>query len=375
LENPSSEAPRLHQLDALRGLASLTVLFLHFVDMFFPYDRTAQQTPSQHFWLTLLRPFYGGHEAVNLFFVLSGFVLALPYIKGKSQSYSAFVVRRIARIYLPYLVALALALLGASIWHGHLQMGDWAEICWSQPINPKLVIQHSLFLGNYDTEQYNVVFWTLVYEMRVSIVFPLLIAFVLRMRFIYAALMTLACPLIYLFAIHYWPWTEATMLTVSVVGAFVCGILLAQHMDKIRIWYRSLSGLQRNIFAIVSLVFYNYGTNYQSRLNHVLIVSGAVGLIILAIYSDSARRLLQRPVPMFLGKISYSLYLVHATVLFTLVFLLHTKVSRTTIFILYVPLALGLATIFHRIVEEPSIWLSRRWGKLMDDRSKSRQTI
>ena len=44
-----------------------------------------------------------GPEAVILFFVLSGFVLSLPAVNGRPQTYPTFITRRIFRIYVPYL--------------------------------------------------------------------------------------------------------------------------------------------------------------------------------------------------------------------------------------------------------------------------------
>src|SRR5215471_18879899 len=67
----------------------------------------------------LEEPFQNGPAAVMLFFLLSGFVLSLPVWRGKPQRYSVFIVRRICRIYLPYLFGLALSILGASIFASH----------------------------------------------------------------------------------------------------------------------------------------------------------------------------------------------------------------------------------------------------------------
>lgn len=56
--------------------------------------------------------FWNGHSAVILFFVLSGFVLSLPFFKGEYKfDYSRYLVKRICRIYIPYLIIIMLAII------------------------------------------------------------------------------------------------------------------------------------------------------------------------------------------------------------------------------------------------------------------------
>jgi peptidoglycan/LPS O-acetylase OafA/YrhL len=354
---------RFAELDSLRGVAALSVVFLHFVDMFFPWARIGSRTQLQRTVLNLIYPFYAGHEAVMLFFVLSGFVLALPYVSGRQQGYWAFVRRRIVRLYCPYLVALMLAVGGVAIWHGHLGLGDWADVSWSRPVDPKLVLQHVLFVGNYDTEQYNVVFWTLVLEMRISLIFPFLAGLIVRVRTLTALLIAAACPLVYQVSIRAWPASEPMVATIAFIAAFICGILIAQNLQAIRGWYESLARLAKVGLGAGVLVFYTCSHLVPSRVGQVPMLMGAAGLIVIALNSNLARRLLGLAVPRFLGRISYSLYLVHVPVLFALTFALHTRISKTTLFFIYVPTAIGLGTIFNILVEEPFIRLSRRIGR------------
>ena len=330
--------------------------------MYFPWDRTWSRTHSQRIVLAILSPFYLGHEAVLLFFVLSGFVLSLPYLQGREQSYPQFLLRRILRIYGPYCVALALAVGGVAIFHGHLGMGDWSEQTWSQPVSRKLVLDHVLFLGNYNWFEYNVVFWSLVIEMRVSILFPLLVGLITRIRVGYAVLIAAACPLLYRLAIHYRPSTEPTLLSLAYVSTFIAGIILAQHLSSVKGWYKVRSGWERMLFVATVLVLYCAG-HLLPHLSQLATFLGTTGVIVIALTSESAHRLLRLRVLRFLGRISYSMYLVHVPVIFALVFLLHTRVSPMMMFFVYVALALGLATVFNVLVEAPLIRLSHRVGR------------
>lgn len=152
----------------MRGLAAVIVLFHHFIHMFYPEVLTGTGIVS-----VLVYPFIGGLESVMFFFLLSGFVLSLPFLRGKSQPYSVFLRRRIFRIYGPYLGALTLAVAGCALWHNRLGTIGWAAGTWFAPVSLRSVVQHVVFLGDYDYNRYNTAFWSLVYEMRISIMFPL----------------------------------------------------------------------------------------------------------------------------------------------------------------------------------------------------------
>jgi peptidoglycan/LPS O-acetylase OafA/YrhL len=88
----------------------------------------------------------------------------------------------------------------------------------------------------------------------------------------------------------------------------------------------------------------------------------ATWLVVTALCSESFRRFLLGRMPQFLGRISYSLYLVHGTVLFALVHLLYGKVRLIAILPLYLPLAITMAVLLHKLVEAPSMEVGRRVG-------------
>jgi len=133
--------PRFTELDSLRGLAALTVVFCHFVTAYLngPPFAFLNKFP--------VRVLLDGHEAVMLFFLLSGFVLSLPY-RQRGVEYGSFLVRRVCRIYLPYLGALLIAVLGDWWHHGPVQgtgmdwYVDWLNLTWSDPPNAALILKH-----------------------------------------------------------------------------------------------------------------------------------------------------------------------------------------------------------------------------------------
>jgi peptidoglycan/LPS O-acetylase OafA/YrhL len=356
---------RFHELDSLRGLAALSVVFAHFHDVYFPEDRYYLLAPAQKVIVNLLSPFYRGGEAVFLFFALSGFVLSLPYTTGRNQPYGTFLVRRILRLYGPYFAALVLAVAGAACFHHEWGMGGLTDHTWTQPFNLGLVLQHVVFLGDYDYRQFNPAFWSLIIEMRVSILFPLLAILILRIPVKLSLVLATVCFIIERVVGHLHPSLSFTVRTVGAISSFILGILIATHLEKIRTFYEHLKRPTRIALAILMMLFYFVGHFLEARFhfNGLLQLIGSAGIMIIALMSARVQTVLHNPAALFLGRISYSLYLVHIPVLLTLTALLATRVDKPVIFVVYITSAILAGTIFNKLVEEPFIALSRRVGK------------
>jgi peptidoglycan/LPS O-acetylase OafA/YrhL len=172
------EAGRMPELDSVRGIAAMLVVLGHLSTIWMHEEGRLYPTISYALHQCLL----GGNEAVILFFVLSGFVLALPAVDGRPQSYPVFAVRRIFRIYVPYIVALVGSVFGEYFLHGTVTQSVWFHQFWNEPVDWKVVLQHILFLGRYDTNQFDPPILSLVHEMRVSLIFPFLCAVTLKLK-------------------------------------------------------------------------------------------------------------------------------------------------------------------------------------------------
>ncbi len=73
-----------------------------------------------------------------------------------------------------------------------------------------------------------------------------------------------------------------------------------------------------------------------------------------------ARNWLRLPLPEYLGRVSYSLYLVHGTVIFGLLILLYGRIPLWMLACLYLVITLILSHLFCIFIEEPAMRLGKR---------------
>jgi peptidoglycan/LPS O-acetylase OafA/YrhL len=358
---------RFQQLDALRGLAALTVVFSHFTLL-------APLLGLRH---TPLRVLSGGHEAVILFFVLSGFVLTLQINGERKLSYGEYAIRRVCRIYLPYLGAVAFAYIcytltysGAVNW-----AGPWFNGGWLPALANADLLWHVLFVFPFETDRLDPIIWSLVYEMRISLVFmPVLFAVFLVKTWQALAIAALASLGVCAVAVHTnHPVIQASVSaewlpTLHYLLMFVAGAALAKHRSDLSAWLAQRRAAARIGAAVLlgSLALYVMSRPislivHSSVLGDYLfdwiVLVAVCGIIACAIALAPFARLLQRPPLPFLGRISYSLYLYHAVVLFGVVHLVGERLGAMVSLVLAAALILPVSYLGYVLVERPSMRL------------------
>jgi peptidoglycan/LPS O-acetylase OafA/YrhL len=167
----------------LRFIAISTVLFHHLLAMFLsnsgrhPEIRTVAEWKAASSLSWLVMPAYCGHFGVNLFFVISGFILALPFAKRAFSMQAApdlksYYLRRITRIEPPYLLSLIVIFL--IHWE---QTGEGPRLIPN--LIASLFYSHGLIYGR--DSLINGVTWSLEIEIQFYLLVPLLVKmFMLR---------------------------------------------------------------------------------------------------------------------------------------------------------------------------------------------------
>jgi peptidoglycan/LPS O-acetylase OafA/YrhL len=347
-------------LDGLRGAAAVTVALGHFFFLF-----------PQNNWTVVWKysPLYvlvAGREAVVVFFVLSGFALYRMMERQGGRSYGPFAVRRIVRIYGPYLAALGLAVAG-NFWlsqGSRAGFSEWFNQEWPIPLRTNEVVRHVLFLGDYNTAVFNGAFWSLVHEMRISLVFPLLYVLMeiraIRKRAVWGIGIAVATIVAGSFLGAWVGQPNNIGETVHYAGLFIAGIVIAQRpgLGVSRVW----------LCCGLVLFYYGRGVSRLVPLPYANLLDLPVGAGALILVRWALRsRWMMAAAAQWMGRRSFSLYLMHVPVLLALVNVLNLQKPHFALIFLYVPFTVLLTEGFYRAVERPMLNLSRSVKKKSAD--------
>ncbi|MGI0532101.1 acyltransferase [Bacillus pfraonensis] len=366
---------RYEEFDSLRGLAALLVIIGHHM-MLLPAYENYQYKLNSPFIIYLFKEtplrlvFSSGNESVILFFVLSGFVLYLS-IHNEKFHYDTYIIKRICRIYIPYLVAISISII-AKMLFSHNDMpfiSDWFSKSWTAEDTLVLFLQHLVFIGEYNTDAYNNVIWSLVHEMRISIVFPFLTFFFVRKKLRYSLLWFIILSLFSTLGLYLFDSGRSitsSFLSFHYITLFFMGALLAKYRYFIFHYALKMKKTVKIILLLTAIICFMYEgmigevdflNNYILR--DYVVSFGVCIVMIMSISSWTFSALLRRKVFIFLGKISYSLYLYHLVSLFTVMYLFYDQLPTILVVFLSFFLSFLLSSLGYLFVEKPCIKLGR----------------
>jgi peptidoglycan/LPS O-acetylase OafA/YrhL len=369
-----NEGSNLFFLDGLRAIAATVVLVGHARWILWEgYSEGYVKHPEQYSFIgKLLVYFFSlfryGHEAVLLFFVLSGFVIHLRYSRklkrdpGASFDTGNYFVRRIRRIYPPFLFVLLFTFLIDALG---MKMGlsIYFHTTPNELLNVNVKTDHSLvnLVGNLFFYQDNRIgvwgtdgpLWSLKYEWWFYMLYPLL--FIANKKSVYIAAALVAGLFILSFVLYH----PSVFFVTSVFGYLLSwwlGALLADiYTGRFAVKAQWVSVL--TIMLPVCIVFSNRFTNDMIKDTSWAI--GFTGLIALLLYAkEKGMRLRALEKLKWLGDCSYTLYIIHFPILVFFGGLVlkynNNAMPQTFAFVVgAVVFVVALSWLLHFVIEKP----------------------
>jgi len=367
VQSTQSGVQRLSELDALRGIAALSVVLWH---LFCATCTFPSVWPI--YWISR------GDGALILFFLLSGFVLSLPFLREEKPTYAAFAIRRVFRIYLPYLAGMALAITITTFVAvaKKPELGPWFNLSCGVPFDRSVVLEHLFLIGNIHSNTYNNAIWSLVQEMRISLVFPMLFWMVSRNRVIanlaICGVLSGLSELSAHFQVeHANGYQVGYSFTLHIASLFIIGIMLAQHRRTLIGWYQRMPVVAKVLVVLCALVLYRIAMESQIvSLRDYGSAAGGVVFIVYALGSGRISAVLRRPALTFLGNVSYAVYLNHVPIIVLVLYLGYPLLPLWALLVAVIAVTLIFSLLFWRCIERPSIALGKRLVQLIQRRNQ-----
>ncbi|UVF18406.1 acyltransferase [Microvirga terrae] len=281
------ESSKLLNLDFLRFVAAIGIVWFHYGS-------------------TLIDPIKERLEAfllfVDLFFVISGYVIAYVYggRLGSGHDYQVFLRKRVARLIPLHWVTLGLYVaLGLALGTNakYPDMFNW------QCLIPTTFLMHSF--GICTTPSFNYVSWSISAEFAMYIAFPLLFA-VARLRWVPLAAVVIIFVILFQITSGAHPWYIWThdFGVVRALPAFLFGLSLFVYRDELKRVPAPTTGM------FITLALFFWGSFTRTSMGALVpLIYAVVFFGVAADVQDRRIWMVKRIAP--LGQLTYSVYMLH----------------------------------------------------------------
>ncbi len=348
------------ELDLVRSAAITLVLLLHMNESIFRLPADAYMT----------RFFAWGYNGVDLFFVLSGFLIGGQIIEENLQGgfdFKRFYIKRILRIFPPYYFAIIAYVVISTILLRRFILADWAV--------QKDVFFHLVYLQNYfHPKIYGGIYWTLAVEEHFYIIIPLLLYIFIRYLgkhllpvLVFLILAGISVRFMLYDGTKEW-WYNFYMPSHVRMDTLLFGVLAAGVFVKYRDALKGLTFPWRALMVCAGLgclfLTYLYGgrvTNYFNVCWQYTLTGLGFALLILSMTAFSTGAFVPfKWLFAYIAKHSYTMYLYHLIIQILLVNIVFSKMSIQNdsflnfflVFLVYFAVTLGISALIYQLVDK-----------------------
>lgn len=355
------------EIDGLRFVAIGVVFLFHSRN--WVRQLVGPAVADQHF---VYRALGHGDYGVQLFFVISGFLLAVPFARehlvgGRSISLGAYYKRRLTRLEPPYLVAMSLLFLAGILTGRPRAVEMWPNFLAG------LLYQHNQIFGSVN--HVNGVAWSLEVEVQFYVLTPLLAGlFLIRSDGWRRGLLAALILVIGMIALYLEP--NHVRWKLSLLGhlhEFFAGYLLADYYVKD--WKEApREDLRWDLATLVTwpgmLVILMSAESLKPLLPFLVLAAYAA-----ALRGPLTRRLFSTPWLVTIGGMCYTIYLLHQPIIQQLGAVLGPRLGALgplpslALWVgIFAPVVLVVSALFFALVEQPC--MNPQWPALLYARAK-----
>jgi peptidoglycan/LPS O-acetylase OafA/YrhL len=352
------------EIDGLRFVAITATIMAHILGETCYRSGYTFSDPVRYLVIQIM---YRGARGVPLFFAISGFILAQPFLRqhllgGRAVSIRAFYKRRLTRLEPPYILSLLIYTTALFIRHGAYRS-----------LLPGLLAQ-MIYVHNFtNLESLNFVTWSLEVEVQFYLIAPLLgCLYTIRSAVVRRGVMVsliLVSMYVYTLTTCKASWNLPGQLQFFMVGFLLADLRAGRTESTIKYWWDAVS---LGLWAMIFLLPYRLGT---------LLLPALILLACLSVFNGPVtRKVLRTRWVALTGGMCYSFYLMHMLVIsaafkvtqrwimhssFVLSYVIQVVVLGTCIYV--------FCTTYYVLIERPC--MDKQWPrKLLAKLFKHRQT-
>lgn len=327
------------------------------------------QPPTNYWWMFNFLD--SDRKGVFLFFVISGFILALPFARwakglGKAVELKHYYLRRLTRLEPPYFFVMIACFLGILYLPGHEFAAGFPHTFFGllPRLGASLIYMHNIIYPKYLSV--NPVAWSLEIEVQFYLLVPLLVK-VFKLSQTLRRFVLLAAAALFIFLQHLAHPSVDTLF--NYIQYFLMGFLLADlYLSEVKF---KLAPLISFIIGLLCLAFIGYVDLRPHNYLEYIFPLVVLGFYVLALTDGLWKKVFGLRVLTAVGGMCYSIYLLHYNIIpvignktifynisrsYPLEYLWHTLILLPTVLI--------FSSIFYLLVERPCMdkdWPLKLW--------------
>lgn len=339
----TEKKPRLYTIDLIRFLAASMVVLYHFC--FRGYNKDEFISLSYK----LLEPVVKyGYLGVDIFFIISGFVI---YMSIQKSDIRDFIISRISRLYPAYwfcmlLTALVIYFFGESIFSVNIY----------QVLVNLSMIQEGIGVPHVDG-----VYWSLFIELQFYLLTGIFLMINKNRNMTFMMVLLISCSFIYYFFPNIFKLNVVFKLLKFLTfpewnGYFVSGmcfyLIYSKKQKLYHYLFLVLSTINTILFSIERSIIKS--ESFENEFSPVIIIA-ILTFSYLLFYMISTDRLIFLNSSRFLslGVLTYPLYLIHQNIGYIMINFLDDYLNKWLLLILIIMFFLIVAFIIHKFIEDP----------------------